>query len=70
MTASAVALGQLHVIAMPIGNLRDPPPQADAALAAVDRIGAEDTRTAGAMLMQNSRAASVVMVVSPTGQEP
>ena len=52
MTSSAVAPGHLYIVATPIGNLGDLPPRAQAVLAGVDRICAEDTRTTGAMLMQ------------------
>ena len=52
MTASTTAAGHLYVVATPIGNLGDLAPRAQAVLAGVDRICAEDTRTTGAMLMQ------------------
>jgi 16S rRNA (cytidine1402-2'-O)-methyltransferase len=52
MTASAVVPGHLYVVATPIGNLGDLAPRAQAVLAGVDRICAEDTRTTGAMLGQ------------------
>lgn len=54
MTAPAVTAGNLYVVATPIGNLGDLSPRAQAILAGVDRICAEDTRTTGAMLAQFS----------------
>jgi 16S rRNA (cytidine1402-2'-O)-methyltransferase len=50
MSASAVVPGHLYVVATPIGNLGDLSPRAQAVLAAVDRVCAEDTRTSGALL--------------------
>ncbi|MGH8506666.1 MAG: 16S rRNA (cytidine(1402)-2'-O)-methyltransferase [Stenotrophobium sp.] len=50
MSASAVVPGHLYVVATPIGNLADLSPRAQAVLAAVDRVCAEDTRTSGALL--------------------
>jgi 16S rRNA (cytidine1402-2'-O)-methyltransferase len=52
MTQTTVAAGHLYVVATPIGNLGDLSPRAQAVLAGVDRICAEDTRTTGAMLAQ------------------
>lgn len=47
---AAVVDGALYVVATPIGNLGDLSPRAQAVLAAVDRVCAEDTRTTGALL--------------------
>ena len=52
MTAFAVVPGHLYVVATPIGNLGDLAPRAQAVLAGVDRICAEDTRNTGSMLAQ------------------
>jgi 16S rRNA (cytidine1402-2'-O)-methyltransferase len=46
----AVAAGHLYVVATPIGNLGDLSPRAQAVLAGVDRILAEDTRSSRALL--------------------
>jgi 16S rRNA (cytidine1402-2'-O)-methyltransferase len=64
MTASAVAQGHLYVVATPIGNLGDLSPRAQAVLAGVDRICAEDTRTTGAMLAKNSLTISASAIAA------
>ncbi|HEY1075879.1 MAG TPA: 16S rRNA (cytidine(1402)-2'-O)-methyltransferase [Fontimonas sp.] len=46
----AVEAGHLYVVATPIGNLGDLSPRAQAVLAAVDRICAEDTRNSARLL--------------------
>lgn len=50
MTTACVTPGTLYVVATPIGHLGDLSPRAQAVLAAVDRICAEDTRTSGHLL--------------------
>lgn len=50
--SNAVSPGCLYVVATPIGNLGDLSPRAQEVLRGVTRIGAEDTRTSGAMLAQ------------------
>lgn len=48
--SAAVQPGHLYVVATPIGNLGDLSPRAQAVLAGVDRILAEDTRTSSVLL--------------------
>lgn len=52
LTGNAVQPGALYVVATPIGNLGDLAPRAQAVLAGVDRIAAEDTRSSGVLLSQ------------------
>ncbi len=46
----SIQAGALHIVATPIGNLDDLGPRAQAVLAGVDVIAAEDTRHTGALL--------------------
>jgi 16S rRNA (cytidine1402-2'-O)-methyltransferase len=49
-SGSGVSMGRLYVVATPIGNLQDLSPRAQAVLAEVQEIAAEDTRHSGVML--------------------